>query len=370
MTTPLALGLFDILQVDPTDPADHATVYARRLDDLAYADELGFAVAFTAERHFMPGYRCPAPGAWLGAASQRTRRLRLGVLAYTLPLHAPAALAEEIAVLDHLSGGRLEVGVGLGHRPEELVALGVDPTQRISVFQERLAVLRALWSGGQVTLETAHTRVREIAIHPLPLQEPHPPLWYAGTDPGAAAWAAGQGLNLAVGFAPTERLRPTATAYVAAIRQRRSAQSGVDAVDTGAAPNTDGGRIALMRHVYLAESDERALDEVTDDLLRLHELRLDHHGHAPVGDRREGSRADRRAAARASAEALVRDEVMILGGPAMVADALRRAGAALYLDLFLANVYAMGIDQERVRRTLRLLATEVAPQLQMTGPGR
>jgi alkanesulfonate monooxygenase SsuD/methylene tetrahydromethanopterin reductase-like flavin-dependent oxidoreductase (luciferase family) len=363
MTTPLALGLFDILQVDPTDPAGHAEVYARRLDDLAYADDLGFAVAFTAERHFMPGYRCPAPGAWLGAASQRTRRLRLGVLAYTLPLHPPAALAEEVAVLDQLSGGRLEVGVGLGHRPEELVALGVDPAQRIPVFQERLAVLRALWSGGQVTLETAHTRVREVAIHPLPLQVPHPPLWYAGTDPGAAAWAAGQDLNLAVGFAPTERLRPTATAYAAAIRQRRLAEPAEDAGDASAAPGIEGGRIALMRHVYVAETDERARDEVADDLLRLQELRLDHHGQAAATDLSEGARADRRAAARANAEALVRDEVMILGGPETVADALRRAQEALHLDLFLANVYAMGIDQERVRRTLRLLATEVAPRL-------
>ena len=128
---PIRLGLFDIMQVDPTDPADTAEVYRRRLDHLALADELGFAVAFTAERHFMAEYRCPAPCAWLGAASQRTRRIRLGVLAYTLPLHPPVALAEEVAVLDQLTGGRLEIGLGLGHRPEELVAVGVDPARRV-----------------------------------------------------------------------------------------------------------------------------------------------------------------------------------------------------------------------------------------------
>jgi alkanesulfonate monooxygenase SsuD/methylene tetrahydromethanopterin reductase-like flavin-dependent oxidoreductase (luciferase family) len=353
MTSPLRLGLFDILQVDPTAPPGHAEVYARRFDDLAYADELGFEVAFTAERHFMPGYRCPAPGPWLGAASQRTRRLRLGVLAYTLPIHPPAALAEEVAVLDHLSGGRLEVGVGLGHRPEELVALGVEPARRIDVFQERLAVLRALWSGGQVTLQSAYTDLRDVAIHPQPLQEPHPPLWYAGTDPGAAAWAASQGLNLAVGFAPTERLRPTTTVYAA---QR-------DRVDPEVPSGVARGRIALMRHVCVAETDERALDEVTDDLVRLHELRLHPHGHAPIGDYLEGSRAGRRETARASADALVRDEIMILGGPETVAAMLRRAREALSLDLFLANVYAMGVDQQRVRRALHLLAAEVAPRL-------
>src|SRR5262249_19975206 len=139
---PITLGLFDIMQIDPTDAAGHADVYRRRLDDLAYADEIGLKIAFTAERHFMGHYRSSAPTAWLGAASQRTRRIRLGVLAYTLPLHSPVRLAEEVAVLDHLSGGRLEVGVGLGHRPEELVAIGVDPAQRIPVFQERLAIMQ------------------------------------------------------------------------------------------------------------------------------------------------------------------------------------------------------------------------------------
>src|SRR5829696_6145320 len=103
--TPVRLGIFDIHQVDPIDPDDSAAVYRRRLDHLALADDLGFDVAFTAERHFMTGYRCPAPGVWIGAASQRTKRMRLGILAYTLPLHLPAALAEEITVLDHLAGG-------------------------------------------------------------------------------------------------------------------------------------------------------------------------------------------------------------------------------------------------------------------------
>jgi alkanesulfonate monooxygenase SsuD/methylene tetrahydromethanopterin reductase-like flavin-dependent oxidoreductase (luciferase family) len=335
----IRLGLFDNLQVDPLDPADTATVYARRLADLALADELGFEVAFTAERHFMPNYRAPAPSAWVAAASQRTRRLRLGVLAYTLPLHAPFRLAEEVAVLDHLSGGRLEVGLGLGHRPEELAAIGLDPGQRIPVFQERLALLRALWSGGQVGYESAHSVLREVAIHPLPRQEPHPPLWYAGTDPGAAAWAAAQGMDLAVGFAPIARLAPTARAHAAA------------------RPAERGGRIALLRHAYVAESDAAARAEMTEDLMRLEEWRSP----SPPG---EGSRADRRENARAHAAALVRDELAFAGGPETVAADLLAARDALGIGLFLAHPYLAGLGDERVHRTLRLLATEVRPRLE------
>jgi alkanesulfonate monooxygenase SsuD/methylene tetrahydromethanopterin reductase-like flavin-dependent oxidoreductase (luciferase family) len=238
----MQLGLFDIQQIDPTDPDSHAAVYERRLADVALADELGLEAAFTAERHFMPTYRASAPGAWLGAASQRTRQIRLGVLAYTLPIRPPVALAEEVAVLDHLTRGRLDVGLGLGHRPQELAALGVDPQQRIAIFQERLAIMQALWSGGQVTIESDHNTLREVTIHPLPLQQPYPPLWFAGTQPGGTSWAGANGLNLAVGFAPLRDLVPATAAF------KGGRQALARSVAEGTALPT-GGRIALIRHV-------------------------------------------------------------------------------------------------------------------------
>jgi alkanesulfonate monooxygenase SsuD/methylene tetrahydromethanopterin reductase-like flavin-dependent oxidoreductase (luciferase family) len=350
---PISLGLFDIMQIDPTDAAGHGEVYRRRLDDLAYADEVGLDVAFTAERHFMAHYRASAPTAWLGAASQRTRRMRLGVLAYTLPLHSPVRLAEEVAVLDHLSGGRLEVGFGLGHRPEELVALGVDPAKRVAIFQERLAIMQALWSGGQVTIESEHDTVREVAINPTPLQDPHPPLWYAGGDPGAASWAGAYGMSLAVGFKPLRDLVPATGAFKAGCLARREVPDD--------APLPGEGRIALMRHVYLAESDERAQAEMTDDLLRLHAL------HQPAG---AGNRPDRNAAAAEEAARLVRDEIYVAGGPATVARAIAFAHRTLGVDLFVGNPYAAAIDDDRARRTMHLLATDVRRALDADEIGR
>ncbi len=336
------LGLFDIFQIDPTDASDHATVYRRRLDDLALADELGLSVAFTAERHFLAHFRCPAPGAWLGAASQRTRRMRLGVLAYTLPLHSPVLLAEEIAVLDHVSGGRLEVGFGLGHRPEELVALGIDPAQRIPMFQQRLAIIQALWSGGQVSIESPFDTIRGVVINPLPLQVPHPPLWYAGTNPAAAGWAGSFGLNLALGFAPTQALQPASNTFIAGREKRRSQpQDG---------PQAPGGRIALMRHVFLADDDQRAHAEMVDALIRLE---------ASQQTAGEGSRPDRRASAAEEAERLVREEVYMAGGPETVARAIHAARQALGFDLFLANIYTPAITQDQTRRMLHLLAGPV-----------
>lgn len=343
----MQLGLFDIMQVDPLDARDHAAIYRERLEDLAFADELGFDLAFVAERHYLQHYRTPMPGAFLAAATQRTARLRLGVLAYTLPLHAPVRLAEEVAMLDQLSGGRIEVGVGLGHRKEELIANGIDPSVRIPMFQERLAVIEGLWSGAQVSIDSAFTTIKDIAINPPPVQTPHPPLWYAGVDTTAATWAGQHGMSMAIGFAPLRDLIPAAAGFAAGKRVR--AEFDGDQIERPGA-----GRLALMQHVYIADTDEQAFSEMADDLERLAELQPD------AG---ATSTEARKAAARKELERLIEQNIFLAGSPAAVANGIRFAQQSLGVDVYLANVYAAGVDRARVHRTMRHLATTVRTAL-------
>jgi alkanesulfonate monooxygenase SsuD/methylene tetrahydromethanopterin reductase-like flavin-dependent oxidoreductase (luciferase family) len=332
----IELGLFDIHQVDPTDSAPPNEVFERRLALLDLADRSGLRYAFTAERHFMANYWAPAPTAWIAAASQRTKSIRLGVLAYTLPLHLPAALAEEISVLDHLSNGRLEVGFGLGHRKEERAAIGLDPAERERLFQERFAVMTALWDGGVVSLDRPNTTVREVAIFPRSLQQPYPPLWFAGSDPMGAQWAASRGMSLATGFRRTGELIQTVEGF-------RAGRAN--------APDLPGaGRIALMRHVSIAPTDDEALDAMTEDLDRLQRL-----GTGGAGDLDQ---------ARQTAKQMVADESFIAGSPETVVKAIRWANDALGIDVFLANIHAAGVSQGRLEQMVTLLANEVAPRLQ------
>jgi alkanesulfonate monooxygenase SsuD/methylene tetrahydromethanopterin reductase-like flavin-dependent oxidoreductase (luciferase family) len=335
----IELGLFDIHQVDPTDSDTVAGGFARRLELLSLADRAGLRYAFTAERHFLPAYRTPAPSAWIGAASQRTSSIRLGVLAYTLPLHLPAALAEEVAILDHLSNGRIEVGFGLGHRPEELAAIGLDPGEREQLFQERYAVMTALWEGSSVTLERPHTLVRNVAIHPLPLQKPYPPLWFAGSDPQGAHWAGRRGMSLAIGFRRTPDLQLAVQAFRAGVANGESDLPGA-------------GRIALMRHVSIAPTDAEALDAMSADLDRLQQL--------GSGDPSDIDRA------RQMAQGMILDESFIVGSPETVANAIQLAHSRLDIDVFLANIHAAGVSDERLRQMVRMLAEEVAPRLAAT----
>jgi alkanesulfonate monooxygenase SsuD/methylene tetrahydromethanopterin reductase-like flavin-dependent oxidoreductase (luciferase family) len=344
----LHLGLFDILQVDQVVDIDISRMYQRRLDDLALADSLGFDVAFCAERHFLPTHAAASATAWIAAASQRTSRMRLGVMGYTLPIRHPVQLAEDVAVLDLLTQGRLEIGFGIGHRVEELIALGVDPARRIPAFQERLAVLQALWTGGQVSFERGDLKLQGLSIAPLPVQSPHPPLWYAGTEPVAARWMGEQGLGLAVGFRPAADLKPAVDAFMAG-RQARSE------TNREAEPARPAGTVAMMRAVVVGESDEAAKRAVVEELVRFRSQAV-----------AEGSRSDRYREAETYFDELLAGEVMISGGPDTVAQAILDLKASLGIDLFLANVYPMGADPDRVRETLHLLAGPVRQHIAAT----
>ncbi len=344
----LRLGLFDIMQVDPVLKQEPGEMYRRRLDDLVVAEEAGLDAAFVAERHFLRQHVTPSATAWVAAASQRASRMRLGMLGYTLPIRQPVQLAEEIAEVDQICGGRIDVGFGLGHRVEELVGLGVDPDNRIRMFQERLAVMQALWSGGQVSVDGNGVTIKEVGIWPLPHQEPYPPLWFAGTEPVAAHWMGSRGLGLAVGFKPTEQLTGAVAAWRAGCVAQPEEMRAV-------MPDRPLGSLALMRHVYVAESRERALEEITDDLVRLNDAVSPGNG--------EGGRADRRREADEKAEQLIAANVMIAGGPDDGAAMIRSEREKLGFDLLLANIYAAGVEQERVQRTMRLLARSIRERL-------
>jgi alkanesulfonate monooxygenase SsuD/methylene tetrahydromethanopterin reductase-like flavin-dependent oxidoreductase (luciferase family) len=331
-------GLFDIVQVDPLLPT-HVSV-SGHLELARLADRLGLEYVFLAERHFMPIYRAATPGLLLANLAATTSRARLGVLAYTLPLRHPVLLAEEISMLDHLTAGRLEVGIGLGHRPQEIDAVGLPSHHRQALFLESLAMMQQLWEGRPISYDGAAYHVRSVQVDP-PLQLPHPPLWYAGNDPMVAAWAADTGLNLAVGFQADEQLM----APTAAFNAGRSRKSGL--------------RLAVMRNVYIAETDERAREEIIGDLMRLGaDLAAN-----PRGLPNPPTTAPTRATAeRQYAEQAAR-QIIVSGGPERVAVALAETLQLLGADVFLVNAHLAGVEQERLERTLNLLTHEVIPRV-------
>jgi alkanesulfonate monooxygenase SsuD/methylene tetrahydromethanopterin reductase-like flavin-dependent oxidoreductase (luciferase family) len=237
-TTGVAFGVFD--HIDRSgEPL--ATLYERRLQLIEAADAAGFRSWHVAEHHATPLGMAPSPGIFLAAAAQRTRRIRLGPLVYILPLYPPLRLIEEIAMLDQLSGGRFELGVGRGISPYELAYCGVDFLAAQEVYEEALEVVLAGLQTDRLTHDGRHYRYRGVPIELRPVQTPHPPLWQGVVTPEAAAGAARRGASV-VTTARNAVARTVIDAYLAAWDGK-----------TGGTP-----MLGIQRHVYVADTDDEA----------------------------------------------------------------------------------------------------------------
>src|SRR5262244_2521701 len=196
-----------------------------RLTLIEAFDRHGFYAYHLAEHHGTPLGLAPSPGIFLAAVAQRTKRLRFGPLCYSLPLYHPIRLIEEICMLDQMSGGRFELGVGRGVSPIELAHAGVNFLDSAEMYEEALTVILAGLAGGPLTHRGRHYHYTNLPIELEPVQRPHPPLWQGVGSPPAAAGAARRGANI-VGTAPNATLKTLVDAYVTA----RGSTSG------GAAP--------------------------------------------------------------------------------------------------------------------------------------
>jgi alkanesulfonate monooxygenase SsuD/methylene tetrahydromethanopterin reductase-like flavin-dependent oxidoreductase (luciferase family) len=175
----------------PDFGTDRTRLYREMLEMVSWGDRHGFTQVRISEHHGVADGYLPAPLIAAAAIAARTQRLRIGIAALVLTLHNPVTVAEQIAVLDHISGGRLDVTLAAGYVPGELAMFGVDPRQRGALIEENIRVLRAAWSG-----EEFEYLGRRMRVTPPPLQRPHPPLWLGGSTAAAARRAARLGLGL------------------------------------------------------------------------------------------------------------------------------------------------------------------------------
>jgi alkanesulfonate monooxygenase SsuD/methylene tetrahydromethanopterin reductase-like flavin-dependent oxidoreductase (luciferase family) len=203
----MRFGVFDHIDDDGRPAGEQL---AQRIALAELYDRLGFHAYHVAEHHGTPLGRSPSPNVILSALAARTTRLRFGPLVYVLPLYDPLRLAEEIATLDQLSGGRLEMGVGRGASPLESALFGVDTDRE--QFLEALDVLRAALTSDRLTHHGRFYDYEDVPVAVRPLQQPHPPLWFGISRPDAAVWAAANDVN-AVALQPAPAVRPITDRY-------------------------------------------------------------------------------------------------------------------------------------------------------------
>ena len=235
----LAFGIFDHLDRGAVPLAEF---YENRLKLIEAYDRHGFYIYLCAEHHATPLGLAPSPGVFLSAVAARTKKLRFGPLVYTLPLYHPLRLIEEICMLDQLSGGRFEFGVGRGISPIEVGYYGIDPEKSQAMFGEALEVVMRGLGGGTLDFAGEFYRFAQVPMVLEPLQKPHPPLWYGANNPESAARAAAKGMNVVANM-PAGALPAIGNAYWGALKPS-GAQSP---------------KLGMNRHIVLAESNDEAL---------------------------------------------------------------------------------------------------------------
>jgi len=227
--------------VEP-DPRDVAALFARYLDLWVRDEALGFEGIFFSEHHFGGSYS-PSPHLLIAALGARTKRLRLGVMGVVLPYYHPARVVEEIGMLDHLTGGRLEIGTAIGV-PQELRRLNMTMAEARERNDEIVAIIDAALANRVISHQGKYFSFSNLRPLPRPLQQPSPPRWTTVVSIDSARRAARRRIKISTGFNSTQTIKRIFDAY-----REEAEAAGFDA-----SPDD----LALRRRVTVAPTREQA----------------------------------------------------------------------------------------------------------------
>ncbi|HEX9817997.1 MAG TPA: LLM class flavin-dependent oxidoreductase [Methylomirabilota bacterium] len=351
----MRFGTYYFFQAPPS--LSHPEVVQREMEQMAWTEELGFDSIWLTEHHFIEYGLSVSPALLAAAAAMRTQRVRIGLAAAILPFHDPVRLAEELAMVDILSGGRLDVGVGRGNRPVEFEGYRVPQIENRERFEEALEIMVRAWTKERFAFEGRHFTIPEIRVIPKPLQQPHPPLYVVCVSPDTIEATALRGLPMlnSILRGPIDPLVQQRDTYVKACRKAGRSETEIAGLL---------GRWGVSRHIYVAATDAQAQAEAKDaemwyqealrrflipeDIERVHPLL------------QPGFRAAAERLAHITWEQLVA-ETLAVGSPDTVADKL-----AEMRDLGVGEVLCWmnfgGLPQAQVRRSMELFSREVLPR--------
>ena len=228
---------------DRSMPLD--SVYAAALERFCIMDQTGYDAVWLAEHHFSSFSVCPSVHMMGTMAAARTRRLRIGTAVSLAPFYNPLRLAEEVALLDVLSGGRVDWGAGRGFERSEFAAFGIPGEESAARFHETVEIVLKAWTSQHLTHEGKFYKYDGVEVLPKPLQAPHPPVWMAASSTPAIEWAASQGHSI---------LMDPHSSRVELIRKRR-----LYAAKLAEAGHSDAGRsIPMARLIAVEETAEKA----------------------------------------------------------------------------------------------------------------
>jgi alkanesulfonate monooxygenase SsuD/methylene tetrahydromethanopterin reductase-like flavin-dependent oxidoreductase (luciferase family) len=349
------------------DPVKGAANYNEHLEEMIYCEELGFDGVVFNEHHYSAYGTMPSPNLIAAALSQKTKRIKIGVLGNILPLrNHPVRVAEEYAMIDCLSGGRLIAGFVRGI-PPEYIWYAVNPAESRGRFEEAYELIMTAWTQPVWSYEGKFFQLKDCAIWPRPLQQPYPPIWIAARSAESIEWCVKRHLPTAQVYQTTAQIEDTFNYY------RKVAR------DEGweAAPND----FILCRHIYIDETDKKA-QEIAEPAMRyfftvfnrgfneaINKGAVDQRLVAALTTERsfnyfrEGNR-ERRDFSKLDWDGLISTGYLIAGNPDTVArqilDQMKQIGAGHFMGMF----HIGNLHHDKVISSLNLFKKEIMSRLQ------
>ena len=345
----MKIGLFDHIEHGDRPLAQ---LFDERLTFIQAADEAGFYCLHLAEHHQTPLNMVPVPGVFMGAVARATKRIKIGPLVYLLPLYSPLRMVEEICMLDHLSNGRMEIGVGRGVSPFELKYNKVAPEKSREIFIDAFKCLSAGLTTDNLTYSGPHYSYENVPIALRPLQQPHPPFWYGSSGAEGSTWAGEQGLHF-VTIGPNDVAKANLDTFKAAFAKRgRAAQPKSEF--------SDGVVQGVQRHIFVDETDDKAVrwakPAMEAHLKNINWLRTQH-GQNALTDRLRVVRGR-------TYEECVEEGTVIAGSPRTVLAEIEKQMAEIGANYLLTYMFLGTMSLAEAMRSLALFKAEVMPQVE------
>jgi len=344
-------GLFFLMQRD--ERWSEQAVYASGLEQMLAAESLGYHSVWIAEHHFNDYGLCPTPPVLAAFVAARSRRLRLGMGVSLLPLHHPVDLAESLAVLDVVSGGRLDVGIGRGGTLQDYETFQSERADSRARVEEGVALMQRSWRGEPFDFPGRFHSARQLHVRPQPVQRPHPPLFIASNSEESVLSAARLGLpTLSSFFVPVPELQRRHRLYREASLAAGRSLAEIEALEA---------RSWGMRVVHVAPEHGEALRATEAPFMgyqrRMAVLRSDATGGSVPGS------FDRSLLRLRSFREYLDDGWALVGTPAEVTRGLQQFCEATGYERVLLVMALPGLRTELALRSMRLFAEAVAPKM-------
>lgn len=328
------LGLFSVVDHYPNElPRTLGEFYRELLEQVEVADQLGYESFWVAEHHFHQYGGIPRPAIFLASAAEHTNQIGLGSAVTVLPFDNPLRTAEDFAMVDTLSNGRVMLGIGSGYLKHEFEGFGVTHEEKRIRFDEGLELLQKAWSGKQFSFAGEIYNVESTQLNVTPIQQPHPPLWVAILSNGAAYHVGRRGLPIMmIPYATTEsfeELAETTTAF-----RKGWEESGNNLADA---------TVRFGLHVHCAETTEQARSEAREAMDRYVRTRL--------------------YAKQRPLDVLIEKDLVAFGDPDEILRVMNRYEEAGMTHMMAITNFG-GMPQEKVIHSMKLMADGVLQKLE------